>query len=618
MEDWDNFCSISKKARQILSNLEQPSAQVQVQEVVQRENWSNALEKNLILYERQLIGTLDQANKFCELVQILNHSKEGIMVTSKDLNTQCQKIIAERNHLVALNSAIQSKYFYYTHFESLDGHITILTRDPTALLKRFLDTFAQVEDAITFFYENSHYNEASFYRYEYETLLDDLTGALTEKLSENFHLFYAYYENYFKCLGNCQEIENIFKHLMISPANFVDTKEFTAEIIRQFYWIRNKYVGRVIDDALDKIKSEKMVVKQCEMACEVLERLWNKEKKLFVAHFSEEATQDQLKAFFLLYSEPVYEALRENLIQETNFERLCETSKLLKKYSFQGSAQIFSNLSQDVQERIIFTISSYLSEEITAFYTEEKIHPVVKKNLKVIKMLENTVNPEIFDNIVTEIITLTINSLKTSIKSEDFNEVHIFLIRNLLELRKDLETIGVCLKGSSYKELDFSDTKRLFWKFVMGEVSLKKKGVFAELVNSGVPKFNEKNENPLEKELSSACQSYILRTFHDICNPILAFISKSTVNSSIPYESAEKTLIESTKKVNSTFSQFSQHLFLTLDEKNYKEMTENVSMQILKAFNQLLTYMKQSFPDKPSPSIEDIESLLDSHMLLPS
>jgi len=109
MEDWDNFCSISKKARQILSNLEQPAVQVQVQEVVKEgdiegeKDWTSALETKVKSYEDQLKGTLEQANRFCEMVQILNHSKEGIMATSKDLNTQCQKILTERNGLVALN-----------------------------------------------------------------------------------------------------------------------------------------------------------------------------------------------------------------------------------------------------------------------------------------------------------------------------------------------------------------------------------------------------------------------------------------------------------------------------------------------------------------------------------
>jgi hypothetical protein len=51
---------------------------------------------------------------------------------------------------------------------------------------------------------------------------------------------------------------------------------------------------------------------------------------------------------------------------------------------------------------------------------------------------------------------------------------------------------------------------------------------------------------------------------------------------------------------------------VTLDEKNYKEMTENVSLQVLKAFAQLLNLMKELYPDRPVAGLEDIERILDS------
>jgi hypothetical protein len=296
-------------------------------------------------------------------------------------------------------------------------------------------------------------------------------------------------------------------------------------------------------------------------------------------------------------------------------ERLCQTSSLLQQYSRQGLAHVFSSLSEDVQERIIYAVTFYLSEEISASFSNDQVHPAVKKTLKLVNLLNNSVNPEIFDSILTEAIIVCISCLKKSIKTEDFNEVHVFLIKHLLDLRQKLDELGIVLKGSSYKELDFSDTKRLFWKLVMGEVSLKKKGVFAELVSSGVPKFNEKSENPLETELASACQSYILRTFHEICNPILVLILKTTETGSVTYEQAEKTLSESTNRINSVFPQFSQALFVTLDEKNYHEMTENVSQQILKAFSQLLNLMKEHFPNKGIPTIETVQLLLNSSIL---
>ena len=620
MEDWDNYCSISKNARQILNKLDQPSAQSGPLPTSTNPlpcpsssaSYLESFKSSLQLHTDQLHSSYKQSLQINDLIQQLNQSKQGIMSASRDINEKCQKIIQERSALVSINSSIQSKYFYYTHLEALSSQVLMFSRDSVSIRKQFLETLSQIEDALQFFNENPHYREASYYLYEYETLLDNWVHSFKSSLSESFQLFYTYYDNFFKTILNTEDLAFIFKQLIITPARYDDSYYFIDEIIQQFYKIRAKHISKVTNEALAKIRSEKLVVRQSEMACEVLNLFWKKEKKIFLFYFSAECPQDQLNIFFQNYSEPVYESLRENLLQEDNVERLCQTSSLLQQYSKSGLAHVFSSLSQDVQERIIYAVTFYLSEEIIPSYSSEPVHPAVKKTLKLLNLVSSAVNPDIFDNITNEAISVCINVLKKSVKSDDYNEVHVFLIRNLLDLRQKLDEIGVVLKGNCYKELDFSDTKRLFWKLVMGEVSLKSKGVFAELVSSGVPKFNEKSENPLESELGAACSSYILRTFHEICNPILLVILRSKESGSVPYELAEKTLVECTNRIQSVFPAFSQALFVTLDEKNYKEMTENVSLQVLKAFAQLLNLMKELYPSRPVAGIEDIERILDS------
>ena len=127
----------------------------------------------------------------------------------------------------------------------------------------------------------------------------------------------------------------------------------------------------------------------------------------------------------------------------------------------------------------------------------------------------------------------------------------------------------------------------------MGEVSLKKQGVFTELVQSGVPKYSEKNRRDLENEFLAACQSYILKAFHEIANPILVIILKTKETGNVTYELAEKTLMESSNLITSIYPKFCQSLINILDENNYQEMTNSVSSQVLKAFQQLISFMEK-------------------------
>ena len=272
-------------------------------------------------------------------------------------------------------------------------------------------------------------------------------------------------------------------------------------------------------------------------------------------------------------------------------------------------------LYEDVLERIVYAATLYINDKISPSFSEDLIHPAVNQTIDLLKLLHSRISSEIFDSLAQEAIVSCISALNTSMPQDDFIEAHSFLIRNFLFLRKEIESYGTEFKGYHYKQLDFTDTKRLFWKLVMGEVSLLKKGVFAELVQSGVPKFSEKNNKDLDSEFASACQSYILKTYHEIANPILVLILKSKESGNISYEQAEKTLNESLNRINSIFQKYCDSLKRILDDQNYEEMTNSVSSQILKAFRQLVSYMEQNFPSMPLPSISDIESLLNINML---
>ncbi|OMJ77789.1 hypothetical protein SteCoe_22539 [Stentor coeruleus] len=612
MESWDKYCGISKNARSILSSIEPALVQANPQTTQPQVSWRDTVESSLSKYFDDISKSYEESAKLAALLQKLNIGKEGIVGTSKIINEKCAQLLKERENLVALNSSIQSKYFYYVHLESLSSQIICLTRDPTSLKKRFAEIFAQIEDAIEFFTENPHYIDSTYYLTEYETLLDSWTDAFTNILSKNFQIFYAYYDNFFKTAPGFEEIHKIFRQFSISPGKYSDTYYMTNTIISSYFKIRSKHVTNVLNNSIDSVKSEISISKQSETACKILEHFWKKEIKLFAYYFSEDFSQETIKQFFFQYSNPIYEALRENLIQETRVEELSLASSLLQDFTQKAKLSVFNNLFEDIQERIIYAVTLYINEAIIPGPSKDDIHPAVVNTIRLFKILHMTINNEIFDSLAGETISSCVLALNNSLDHEDFIEAHVFIIKNLLELRKNMECMGIDIKDHQYKELDYTDTKRLFWKLVMGEVSLIKKGVFAELVHSGVPKFSNKDTKNIENEISSRCQSFIIKTFHEIANPILLLIEKMKETGGTSYEIARRTLEDSTNRISLIFPRFCSAVFMIMEEKNCNEMILNVSAQVLKAFQQLISLMESNFSNMPLPSITDIQLLLQN------
>ena len=242
MENWDKYCGITKNARNILASFENGSIHKNDPEVSIEKDWTGLVKEKLENYENELENACSEALKFCEFIDKLNSGKEDIVNSSKDIHEKCGKLLKERENLVIVNSSLQSKYFYYSHLESLECQIICLTRDPVSMKKKYLEVFAQVQDAIEFFTQHPHYISSKYYQTEYENLSDTLSSSILSLLSEQFQLFYTYYENYFKTIPNFEEVCKIFKQLTLTPDKFSEVQRVLNSIITSYFKIRSKYI----------------------------------------------------------------------------------------------------------------------------------------------------------------------------------------------------------------------------------------------------------------------------------------------------------------------------------------------------------------------------------------
>lgn len=387
-----------------------------------------------------------------------------------------------------------------------------------------------------------------------------------------------------------------------------------------YFKVRTKQLQKAIQNKQSELmNSSQDIVQSVRTTCEIIAKAWKKERNLFISYFGERKSEESWKIVKKQMNNlchGLYEDCREKIIKESNVDVLCELAEMMKREFINEDLNALIRIYQDVQERLIFSVQLYISEFITPMFSNEEIHPCLNITLVLLAKLVNRVQNDIFQGLAQEAVSLCISSLKKSMPQDDFIDGHAFLIKHILALRKEILVMSEQINlNYTIKELDFSDTKRLFWKLIMGEVSLQKEGVLADIVNSGAPKFTESNldvRKMLEFELKQACQSLVVKVFHEISNPIIIFILRGKNSAVLPYEDAEAALMESSNRIMGIFPSFNNSLRHVLDDKNYKEVVNSATLQIMKAFRQLISYMETHYAGRPLPSLIHVQTLLQS------
>ena len=608
--DWDKYCLIPKSARQLLQE-ETPKVEESSPEA-STEDYQEKVLRVLSDYEQSVRVALEASQKYLEVLSSLDNSRNQILNQTSELSKKSDSLLKERNEYVALSSELRSKVFYYNQYDSLDAEVELMANDFLQLRKKLLQALAQICDAVEFFRENPHYQQSWEFLEKYTSLKFYLLERFVGALSEQFQLFYTEPEKLYSKMPNWEELAHILEQLYekVDP----DYSDFLLQLGNQYFSTRKKHIYNLVTKHYYEASKETNVVSLVRKVCEFCSKLWRKEKTLFLTYFKnskdlKETLQKQLD----YYTRDLYEVARALIISEHNSDTLCDLAEIVKN-EFRGEElKIFSKMYQDVQERIIYSVQSFIPENIVPLKHTQEEHPALRATISLLTKLSGRVEGDIFLGLAEEAISTCIGALKQSMPEEDFLEGHSFLIKHIEVLRQELLVICEHLNMNfTTKVLDFSNTKQLFWRLISGQVALYKEGMLADLVNTGAPKFQEKSQDirsVIQSELRKACQSLVLKVFHEVANPAVVFLFK-TKTATLPYEEAEQALTEGSNKITQVFPRFRETMSQVLDEKNYKEVINSASVQVMKAYRQLLSYMERAYPTKPLPSILHIQTLL--------
>lgn len=229
--------------------------------------------------------------------------------------------------------------------------------------------------------------------------------------------------------------------------------------------------------------------------------------------------------------EPLYDLIRDKVLRENSIETLCHMITLLQKFYDTDEEEmddqefnkfhinfgrLFNPILTDIQARLIFKVQVFIDDNITKYKPKledfssgstktdsegnatdldaedyyKGWYPSLKTAIVLLTQIHQLVNQAIFDDLAHNIVHICIASLKEayeySIKIYGPKDSQLFLMKNLLILKKNIESFDIEYSGYSDVDFDFSGITNLFEKFRSGTVWSK--GVL-QVARDTVPKL---------------------------------------------------------------------------------------------------------------------------------
>eukprot|EP00359_Climacostomum_virens_P008962 CAMPEP_0204909124 /NCGR_PEP_ID=MMETSP1397-20131031/7902_1 /ASSEMBLY_ACC=CAM_ASM_000891 /TAXON_ID=49980 /ORGANISM="Climacostomum Climacostomum virens, Strain Stock W-24" /LENGTH=613 /DNA_ID=CAMNT_0052078859 /DNA_START=70 /DNA_END=1908 /DNA_ORIENTATION=- len=611
-DDWEQACFLSPRAKSLVSQLQAKYTPVHPEPVeeapAQVEHYASLVEQ-LDKYSSELKSSAELVNDFYEGVKELNVSRLAVLKKTADFNTSCADLIKQRESLLSIYSDLQSKAFYYTHYESLSMTVETLKTDSRELRRQFITILGECEDCKAFFQNNPQYARRDEFLGKYNELLEEWLDALHDQVVKAFKQCYASPDKYSNTVPDFDAYAEILKQLRLRRDSYV---QFVLEsIIDEYCALRLQCLAPRTTLTLN----EESVLESLRQSCEMLHRLVKKEKALAEVYFGYNVLFEPIATELERVTSQFYDRIRPKIIRENSVEVLCDLSETIKSEFLGQEIPFILHVYQDIQERLGYRVQVYLSNEISGAdqtgFTEDS-HPVFVLTTQLLARLYNRVDEQMFKDLAQEAITSALYALKRQVSVPTVGSC-LRLIWHVLALRSEvlamLEGMELTIKSS---DLDFTTTKHFFWKLVSGEVAFNSSS-WLELVQAGAPKIKESScsiQDLVEKALHEASSTLILTTFHATCDPIVVLLIKSRHTDLIELTEAMSVLQASINRIPSVLSEFTSGLAkFDLKPDDLMQIKLSTRNQILKAFQQLLSYIRQRHPGQELPTLIQVEQM---------
>eukprot|EP01132_Coremiostelium_polycephalum_P006223 gene6223-7752_t len=283
------------------------------------------------------------------------------------------------------------------------------------------------------------------------------------------------------------------------------------------------------------------------------------------------------------YSQQLYDVIRPVYIHIHSFQILCDLAHVIRhelleeitqqslKYC-QGFQLTVNRMLQDIQERLIYVIQTYIRDEIRSFipkpedldYPKKLIpsspnssttpitsspnlssstkniyatwYPTLEKSLTCLSKMYLVLENKIFEGLAQEVVeacTFTLiqasKLLSQKLEANIIIDSQLFLIKHLLTLREQITPFDINFIIIE-KIVDFPNLKHaLSTLYNFGSLLTLSNNPIYSLLSPRITNTSIDSKKDLEKELKQTIESFILSTANNTIDPLLSQLTKISV-----------------------------------------------------------------------------------------
>ncbi|GAM26061.1 hypothetical protein SAMD00019534_092360 [Acytostelium subglobosum LB1] len=601
----------------------------------------------------------------CEsLVDSIQSDYSNLTKKTSQLHDSCEKFFKDELRLRYIVQTIHEKLKYYLELEQSTKRFNssnLQVTDPA-----FVASLETLEDSIQFMKKNANFQASGKYSLQYSLLFQRALGLIKDYICSSLKIITK------EILTSTKDWDQDFQ---ISNIKF---RAFAPKLKPLCHELEKRAVGPYVAFIKDchnvYFKNRKLILtptitmKLAELAknnediptmvqnlCIYMVQIYENEYQVYIDFFDNQTFNfnDLLDE----YSQQLYDTIRPIYIHMHSFESLCNLAHLVRneilediieqstKYS-NGLKLAVQRMLQDIQERLLFLIQTYIRDEIRTFspkpedmdypnhlqsLKEETTtggsmystwYPTLEKTLTCLSKLYLVVDNKIFEGLAQEAV-------------EAYS--YLFLIKYFIILREQITPFDINFVIIE-KIVDFPNLKHaLSTLYNYGSLFALSTNnplynVIQSAANPRVTNTSIDSKKDLEKELKHVIESFIISTSNNAIDHLLSLLTKISVHlnqsgtdnhltlsqQSFAEPARVKETIEATvANINSYLPVVLSKMKLYLSPMTQGLLAKPIRTNIADGFDQINQYARKYYTDDQIKSMhlltsDELKAILDN------
>ncbi|KAG9299881.1 hypothetical protein G9A89_005410 [Geosiphon pyriformis] len=347
------------------------------------------------MYRQACDNFLNQIGFTVKLFHDLDDNFRFVEERTKALQTACEKLLEEQNHLEALADLMSSKLSYYNELESITSLFNSLGEN-ICEKDEFVPTLARLDECLEYMQGNLRYRDSELYLLRFRQcmtrgmtlikinfiwIIKGLGMEISKKTNQTLSTISQKALFYGKFLSLAPKLKIRVNEIEKRCPAHREYASLLSDCYNAYFSVRQQLLIPVIVAQIQDLSpGTQDILTFTRNGYGYMKNLCLEEYSLFYEFFT--TGEDDLYGNLDLLCSYLYDELRPRIIHEAHIDTLSEMCTILQDYAAQEKTHtekgepglqfsyLIKNVLQDTQQRLVFRAQTYIDNNIKKFVPE--------------------------------------------------------------------------------------------------------------------------------------------------------------------------------------------------------------------------------------------------------